>query len=64
MISQLQNTKYFIYHLSLGKYNIPYLPIELRILIWDKIFPKPYIVCNLYNQIQIVLEFDYSSEKL
>ena len=42
--------KYFIYILSCGK-NLPYLPREIREIIWDKYFTYPIINCMICNKI-------------
>lgn len=56
----MEGIKYFIYHVSRFKINnnIPYLPLEIRIIIWNKCFPYPYIQCKICNQILITLELN------
>jgi hypothetical protein len=48
--------KYFIHLTSLPNSKIPYLPLELRQIIWDKAFKKTYIECNLCQK--ILFRFD------
>ena len=43
---------YFMYIISLNK-ELPYIPREVREIIWDKYFTLPNISCMVCNQILI-----------
>ena len=46
---------YLMYILSLNK-ELPYIPLEIREIIWEKYFTVPYISCIVCNQ--VMLNFD------
>lgn len=52
----MESIKYFIYQISRKNHNLPYLPKELRMIIWDKYFPYPYLKCKICNHVIITLE--------
>ena len=43
---------YFMYILSLNK-EIPYIPREVREIIWEKYFTVPYMSCIICNQVML-----------
>lgn len=50
-----ESIKYFIYIISLNK-ELPYIPREIREIIWKKYFTEPYISCIICNQ--VILNFN------
>lgn len=56
----MKNIKYFIYCLSLGKYNIPYISIEIRKIIWNYCFPFPKLLCNICKIVLIEIDINFN----
>ena len=51
-ILEKKSIKYFIDIICIKeKTKLPYLPQEIRELIWDKFFTVSYISCNICNEV-------------
>ncbi len=54
----MDGLKYFIYQISRYNNHLPYIPIDLRRIIWNKCFPYPYLTCQICNKVLITLEIN------
>ena len=42
---------YFIHMSTLGRGSVPYLPVELREIIWSFLYPSIWIQCNICSTV-------------
>ncbi len=54
----MESIKYFIYQISRKNQTLPYIPIELRMMIWEKYFPYPFLICKICNSVIITLDIN------
>ena len=58
----INGLKYFLYIFNIYK-NIPYLPEEIREIIWKMSEKIPYIICLVNNNIELKLKLNIHCKK-